>query len=151
MKPRTLEMTAAIFENAVLPEIRGGGSFVLTVTGSSMAPTLHPGRDAVLLEEADAVKTGDILLFQRPTGEFILHRCIRIRGDKLTMNGDAQSWSEEIDLSQVRAKATKRCRAGKWQNFSSLYAALWRHTRPFRPALLKLKAKLRQIRQWAGQ
>lgn len=138
METKTQEMTPQIFENAVLPAIREGGSFVLTVTGCSMAPTLHPG-DPVLLSSGENIRVGDILLFQRGSGEFILHRCVRVRGDRLTMNGDAQGWTEDISQAQVRAKAVKRCRAGKWGNFNPLWAALWRHTRPFRPALLRLK------------
>lgn len=143
MEHRRLEMTPQFFENAVLPEIKDGGTFVLTVTGSSMAPTLRSGTDAVLLEEADTVKAGDILLFRRQSGEFILHRCIAIGKGRLTMNGDAQSWTEQIEPAQVRAKATKRFRGGKWQTLSPLWGRFWPLTRPFRPALLKLKAKLR--------
>lgn len=138
MGPKTREMTPEIFENAVLPAIRAGGSFVLTVTGYSMSPTLHPG-DPVLLSSAENIRAGDILLFQRLSGEFILHRCLRVRGDRLTMNGDAQGWTEEISKAQVRAKAVKRCRSGKWGNFNPLWAALWRYARPFRPAILRLK------------
>lgn len=143
MEAKVRQMSSEIFETAVLPAIEAGGSFQLTVTGSSMAPTLHAGEDAVLLEKAEAIQTGDILLFRRSTGAYILHRCIRIRGDRLTMNGDAQSWTEEISKSQVCAKAVKLRRAGKWEENRPLYAALWPLTRKLRPLLLKIRTKLR--------
>ncbi len=142
METKIQEMTPEIFANAVLPAIREGGSFVLTVTGFSMAPTLRPG-DPVLLASWEKIRVGDILLFQRQSGEFILHRCVRVRGDRLTMNGDAQVWTEEISKTQVRAKAVKRCRGGKWGPFNPLWAALWRYARPFRRLILGLWRRLK--------
>ncbi len=133
------ELTAKLFEEAVLPAVAAGGSFQLTVTGSSMAPTLKNGVDAVLLEKAEHIQPGDILLFQRKDGSFILHRCVRIRKGKLTVNGDAQVWTEDISLSQVRAKAVKLYRRGKWRSARPFLGRLWSLTRRIRPLLIRLK------------
>jgi phage repressor protein C with HTH and peptisase S24 domain len=52
------------------------GSFVLTATGSSMEPFLKGGRDRVTLVPPGArpVRRGDVVLFQRDCGAFVLHR-----------------------------------------------------------------------------
>ena len=51
------------------------GSVVLTITGTSMYPTMLGGRDQVVLEKPDrALKRGDLPLYRRKNGQFILHK-----------------------------------------------------------------------------
>ncbi|MBQ9838940.1 MAG: S24/S26 family peptidase [Oscillospiraceae bacterium] len=132
---KTRELTPQHLAEGVIPAIEAGGRFQLTVTGSSMAPTLHPG-DAVLLEKAEKPKVGDILLFRRADGSYILHRCIAVSGGRLTMNGDAQSWTEQISPAQVCAVAAMLFRKGKWEKPGRLYGRVWPMTRRLRPVLL---------------
>ena len=83
----------------------GGGIVPLRVTGTSMLPLLHPGRSVVWLEGIkEPPKRGDILLFRRNDGAFVLHRVRKILdGGRLVMNGEAQSWCEVIAPDAVRA------------------------------------------------
>ena len=66
----------------------------LLVTGSSMEPFLHGGKDRVVLRRAAAVRKGDIVLFRRPGGAYVLHRAVKICADGFYAAGDAQSWRE---------------------------------------------------------
>ncbi len=66
-------------------------SVTIPVKGNSMQPTLSPG-DAVTLSSMDGhtVQRGDILLYRRIDGSYILHRVVRVTADTLEFCGDAQ-------------------------------------------------------------
>lgn len=117
-----------------------GEAVTLQISGDSMRPTLKPGRDAAILEPiGDApIHRGDILLFtslRSPSG-YSVHRVIRVNGDTLTMNGDAQNWTEDIQRDAVLARAIALLRRGEPMNvdgvFYRLYVTLWGITRPIR-------------------
>lgn len=76
--------------------IAEGVRFPLVVSGSSMEPFLHPGRDSVILSAVGErrVRRGDILLFGRGDGSFVLHRVHRVDSRGVWFIGDAQSFIE---------------------------------------------------------
>ena len=92
-----------------------GGSFELTVTGTSMYPTLLGGRDQVVLQKADRpLRRGDLPLYRRRNGQFILHRIVSVQADgSFTCCGDHQ-WIKEpgIRPEDVEALAVRFCRKG---------------------------------------
>jgi signal peptidase len=62
------------------PTFLGGPAVYVTVTGTSMEPTLHDG-DLVVLREEDTYGTGDVIAYRVPEGEpgagyRIVHRVI---------------------------------------------------------------------------
>lgn len=136
-------------EEKLLPIIREtlgcGGKFVLTVTGNSMAPTLHHLKDKVELVSplVRPAARGEIVLFQRLTGECILHRVMERKDHRLRINGDAQTWTEVIHAGQVLGVVSRFQRNGRWYDCDRIayraYVALWRMLRPFRPMLFRLK------------
>lgn len=69
-----------------------GREVSLKVVGNSMAPFLCNGRDYVFFS---ALKNepgiGDIVLFRRKNGSYILHRVCRITGEGYFMVGDNQN------------------------------------------------------------
>lgn len=125
-----------------------GGSFVLTVTGNSMRPTLVPQRDQVCLTAPGKLRKGDIIFFRRHSGEYVLHRVLRIDSKGLTVNGDSQTWTETVQPPQVIGVVSRICRGGKWQDTDSLparlHGLLWPATRTVRPGLIRLKQMLRK-------
>ena len=85
--------------------IARGESFRLYPRGTSMEPMLYAGRDSVLLGAAEPIEIGDILLYRRTGGAFVLHRLIDRRRGTLTMCGDHQCELEYgITEKQVLAK-----------------------------------------------
>ncbi len=73
-------------------QLANGGVANLVVKGSSTAPMLHNGRDSVTLTPpAGPVKRGDVILYQRENGRYVLHRVIRCREDGLLCCGGG-SW-----------------------------------------------------------
>ena len=125
--------------------------FVLSVTGTSMRPTLRSKGDKVelLSKELRAVKKGEIIFFERENGTCVLHRVLKVNGDILTVNGDAQAWTETLDISQVVGVANRLCRKEKWVSCDSFlykfYSGLVMHTLFFRKVYAKVISILRKI------
>ena len=87
----------------------------LVVSGNSMSPFLIHGRDTVYLSRLTRpVRRGDILLYQRANGAYILHRVWKVCPDSYTMVGDAQTVLEPgIRDDQIIAIVTAVQRKGK--------------------------------------
>lgn len=121
--------------------------FILGVTGNSMRPTLRNSGDKVelLSKKKRAIKKGEIVFFERENGTCVMHRVLKVCGDILTVNGDAQPWTETLNVSQVVGVANRFCRKGKWVSCDGflykLYSGLVMHTLIVR----KVYAKVRSI------
>lgn len=87
----------------------------LVITGSSMNPFLVHGRDTVYLSSLTRpVRRGDMLLYRRENGSYVLHRVFKAAPESLTMIGDAQTILEPgIQPEQVIAVVTRVERKGK--------------------------------------
>lgn len=143
---RTLDTTAYL--NAVCQMLSDGAASVpVPVTGVSMRPFLRTG-DFVYVELPDGpIRKGDILLFQRPNGQYVLHRVMKIRKDGYLMLGDSQLEMEPIHASCVRAKAASARIQGqivaegsfRWWMFSHP----WRWLAPWRKQIAWLHAHLK--------
>ena len=101
---RTLDTNQYL--DAVCRMLEDGATTVpVPVTGVSMRPFLRAG-DFVYVElPGEKIRKGDILLFQRPNGQYILHRVVKCRKDGYLMLGDSQLEREPIHSDWVRAKA----------------------------------------------
>jgi hypothetical protein len=102
--------------HTILGEILLSGQPVtITVTGSSMQPFLRHSKDRVYLLRCDPseIKRGDIVLYARDDGTWVLHRVYRANG-LFTMIGDSQ-WILEPNIrkDQIMAKALYALRGGK--------------------------------------
>ena len=69
---------------------QGHRDVTVPVKGSSMVPFLHNGDVVYLNLPERPAKRGDILLYLRPDGRYILHRVVRRRKRGLLMTGEAQ-------------------------------------------------------------
>lgn len=129
-----------------------GLTVTLPVTGNSMKPLFSHKRDSVVLSACDpySLKRGDVPLYRRDDGQYVLHRIVRVEEDTYTLTGDAQ-WELEIGLPKknVLAVMTGFIRKGKavnCQNFSyRVYVAVWMCLRPLRPMMVRVRRKLRSI------
>ncbi len=131
-----------------LPRIREAleklGVCRLSVTGNSMLPFLHGGRDAVYLVPATArIRRGDLIFYLRSADFPVLHRVVRVRGDgSFLCTGDIQKELEPVRPSQLIAKADKAEINGKLRSLSSLpvriFVGLWLLTRPVRPLMVRI-------------
>ena len=124
--------------------IEEGHEVNMVIAGSSMAPFLCNERDCVYLKAPDGkLKVGDIVFFQRPGGQYILHRICRIKKDGYYIVGDAQTQIEgPVSREQIFAVATAAKRKGKmighgdfWWDF---FEKVWPRVIPLRPAIRRL-------------
>ena len=110
------------------------------VTGNSMCPFLYPG-DVVYLNPVSALKSGDIVLFTRCDGSYVLHRIYRIqKNGTYLMLGDNQLQLEPVPAEQIHGMVTSaRCKEKmltpkslRWWCFEKLWS------RPLRRVIGKL-------------
>lgn len=123
-------------------------SVPLVISGGSMVPFLVHGRDLVYLSKVTApLKRGDMILYRRDNGRYILHRIWRIEKESFTMVGDAQTVLEPgIRPDQVLARVTAVRRKGKllrsgsfWWEF---FEKVWIRIVPLRRSLMSAYSHL---------
>ena len=111
----------------------------LVISGSSMTPFLVPGRDVVYLSKVkESLTRGDMVLYRRDNGRYILHRIVCVDADSYTMLGDAQTVPEPgIRRDQILAVVTAVRRKGKLLKQGSclwfFFKAVWIRMVPLRP------------------
>lgn len=138
------------FLDAVCELLRQGETNIaIPVTGGSMVPFLHSGDMAYLNLPDTPLKKGDIVLYTRATGQYILHRICKINSDgSFLMVGDAQQTLEHLaGADQIHARVTsvrheeKLYRPGmpRWW----IYQHVWLWLRPVRRRLMKLRGMLK--------
>lgn len=131
--------------------IRDGHEVSLSVFGSSMTPFLGDGRDRVFLRKPDGkLKKGDIVLYRRKNGDYVLHRICRVKkqAERYDMIGDAQTKIEkDIRREQIYAKAVRIERKGKFKTPGSLYwlffQYIWVRIIPMRHLILQIYKAIR--------
>ena len=116
----------------------------LTITGNSMSPFLIHGRDTVYLSRLTRpARRGDMLLYRRDNGAYILHRVYAVTPDAYSMVGDAQTELEHgIRPDQVIAVVTRVARKEQelrpgsfWWEF---FATAWLRLLPLRRPIHRL-------------
>lgn len=132
-----------------LCELTEKGETVSTVvSGGSMIPFLAGNRDFVCLEKPRReLRVGDIVLFRRLNGDFILHRIRYIRDDGYYLIGDRQTVTEgPVNSEQILALVTRVRRKDRWLTPKSIrwnfYSRVWLRMIPLRPAVFRIRDAL---------
>lgn len=88
----------------------------LNITGNSMLPFLKPNRDRVMLKKfCPPAERGDILLYRRPNGDYVLHRVTKANEKGIFFSGDIQGIEEgPVSENDIYAVVSKAFRNGKW-------------------------------------
>ena len=123
----------------------------LVISGGSMVPFLIPKRDSVYLSKADRkLKRGDMVLYQRDNGHYVLHRVFRAEKGLYTMVGDAQTELERgIRPDQIFAVATAVRRKEKLMRKNSFwwffFEKIWIRMVPLRPVIMKAYQRMSSL------
>ena len=143
---------ASVIGPKIREKLALGETVTLQISGDSMRPTLHPRRDALVLENLKQwpPKKGEILFFQRESGGYVLHRVIKVVGEGCIVNGDAQTWTEgPVTQEMSIARASALIRNGRVINADNLlYRMLlraWGITRPLRFKMFALWRKVKGV------
>ena len=130
--------------NLTLSLLREGHTNVpVTVSGSSMVPFLRPGDTVYLNPVEELPRRGDIVLFTRPSGQYILHRVVKVNADgSYIMLGDAQTQRERIEsAASIHGIVVSALHKGKLLTPKSfrwrIFATVWQWVVPLRPFIMK--------------
>lgn len=134
----------------MLPLIRevigNGGSFTLYPRGTSMLPLIREGVDAVELVAAGVPARGDIVLFRRRDGSFVLHRIVGVSSDGYTVCGDHQHMLERgITPDCIEAKVAAILRDGVRVPVTDPRYLRYVRSLAFRRARARLRARIKRI------
>ena len=95
---------------SVLRELAEEGKVVsMLITGSSMSPFLCHNRDYIYFTRPDReLRRGDMVFYQRDTGQYVMHRIYKKKPDGYYMVGDAQTQIEgPLRREQIFARIVK--------------------------------------------
>ena len=148
-------------DNEIIEEVirlvEEGVSVTLPVNGSSMLPFIIGGKESVILQKpvivqsqsnpdqsSDWLKVGDVVLAWVDGNRYVVHRIIRIDGDRVTLMGDGNLvGTEHCSLSDVKAIATHvvdshEQRHDLYTSRRKVGVRLWWLLRPIRRYLLAI-------------
>lgn len=131
----------------VVTLLNEGLEVVLRVKGQSMLPFVIGDRDSVILRKVSPLKRHDIVLAHLPNGHYVLHRIIRIHGERLTLMGDGNLRATESCLQEeVAGKVIRIQREAREYPIDSCLmqwkVKIWIALRPIRRYLLAVWRRL---------
>ncbi|MBQ8835479.1 MAG: S24/S26 family peptidase [Oscillospiraceae bacterium] len=150
MESKVKVVDPEVLMGPLLSAVEEAESVPLVISGSSMTPFLVHGRDTVFLSKVTRpLKKGDMILYRRDNGAYILHRICRAEGETYTLVGDAQTLLERgIRRDQVLALVTAVRRKGKllrkgsfWWDF---FEKVWINVIPLRPMIVAAYARIKR-------
>jgi hypothetical protein len=80
-------------------EIQQNGKLIYTNVGDSMMPLLRQNRDLMIIEKPNGrLKKYDVPLYKRDSGQYVLHRILKVRKDDYVICGDNR-WQREYGIT----------------------------------------------------
>ena len=128
---------------------REGVRVTFPVKGQSMLPFIIGGKESViLLGPGGLVDVGDVVLAWVDGNRYVVHRIIRIDGDRVTLMGDGNvACTEHCMLGDIKARVTHVVSADNKEHdlhnrWRMLAARLWYWLRPIRRYLLAIYKRI---------
>lgn len=124
----------------------GRGPVPVLVSGNSMRPFLRPGDMVNLDSLTRPPRRGDVVLFTRRNGQYVLHRIWRVLPDGgCLLLGDNQTRPEPVPAGRIRAVAVSARRRGRLEKPGRpvwwFYAHIWLLLTPWREKIGALRRK----------
>ncbi|MGN1481193.1 S24/S26 family peptidase [Porcipelethomonas sp.] len=139
-------MNKSTFED----EIQRTGRLIYTNVGDSMMPLIRQGKDLVIIEKAvGRLKKYDVPLYKRDSGQYVLHRILKVREDGYVICGDNR-WQKEYGITDrnIIGVLTGIVRDGKTISVNDkkyrIYVHLWCDFFPVRAFILHAKNFLKR-------
>ena len=146
-------MTDDIIIGEAVRLVNEGNSVTLPVKGWSMLPFIIGWKESVILQKPTHPRWGDVVLAWVDGCRYVVHRIIRIDGERVTLMGDGNvTGTEHCTVSDIKAVATHVVGAdgqphdlyNRWRYQS---AKVWYCLRPVRRYLLWLYRKGKNIKR----
>ena len=142
-------MTNSSFEEILEKE----GRLVYTNVGDSMWPFIREGRDLVVIERVSGkLEKYDVPLYRRDSGQYVLHRVLKVRENDYVLCGDNR-WRRETGVTDrhILGVLTAVIRDGKELPVTDrryrLYVHLWCDPFALRAFLLRGIHFLKRMRK----
>lgn len=79
-------------------EIQRKGKLIYTNVGDSMMPLIRQGKDLMIIEKTEGrLKKYDVPLYKRDSGQYVLHRILKVREKDYVICGDNR-WQKEYGV-----------------------------------------------------
>lgn len=120
-----------MYKSTFEDEIQNRGQLIYTNVGDSMMPFIRQGRDVLVISKVHGrLKKYDVPLYKRDSGQYVLHRILKVCKDDYIICGDNR-WHREYGISDrhIIGVLTSVIRNGKeipvtkWKY--RLYVHLW--------------------------
>ena len=125
--------------------IERDGRLVYTNVGDSMRPLIRQDRDILIIEKPNGrLKKYDVPLYKRDSGQYVLHRVLKVRENDYVICGDNR-YNKEYGITDrhIIGVLTAVVRDGKEVPITDLryrlYVHLWCDLFPLRAFILKAK------------
>ncbi len=135
-------------DNEIIEEairlVEDGVSVTLPVNGTSMLPFIIGGKESVILQKPKQQKVGDVVLAWADGCRYVVHRIIRIDGERVTLMGDGNlAGTERCTVGDIKATAThvvddKERTHYLYNRWRKSAAKMWFWLRPVRRYLLAI-------------
>ena len=129
--------------------VREGVNVTLPVNGYSMLPFIIGGKESVILHPSGQIDVGDVVLAWVNGCRYVVHRIVRIDGDRITLMGDGNLTTEHCALSDIKARVTHVVDAKDkthylYNTWRMLGAKVWYWLRPIRRYLLAIYRRVKR-------
>ncbi len=121
------------------------GRLTYTTRGVSMRPLLRQGKDVVVIEKPkEHCRKYDTVLFLRKNGQYVLHRILKVCGERYWIVGDNCISGEMVNADQIIGVMTSvrrgRCTISVTDWRYRLYTHIWCDAYPVRFFLLRVRS-----------
>ena len=130
-------------------ELDKKGIRVYTNKGNSMYPLIRQGKDVLIIKKCNTrLKKMDVPLYKRESGQYVLHRIIKVNENDYVIRGD-NTYSNETGIrdDQILGVLSGVIRSGKEISVNSfgykLYSYFWYYTYYLRKIIIKIKRCIR--------
>ena len=118
-------------------ELKAGHAIIAQTVGDSMKPLLRQGETQVALVPLNGpLKKGDLPLYQRPNGKYVLHRVVDVRRGAYYTRGDNRFGEERVEPEWMLGVTQAVIRDGKTIPVTDpayqRYVAFWLGSYPLR-------------------
>lgn len=130
-------------------ELDKKGILVYTNKGNSMYPLIRQGKDVLIIKKSNRrLKKMDVPLYKRKSGQYVLHRIIKVNENDYVIRGDNTYYNETgIRDDQILGVLSGVIREGKEISVDSfgykLYSYFWYYTYYLRKLIIKIKRCIR--------
>ena len=128
-------------------EIASGRPTVILTVGDSMKPLLYNKSTRVVIMKTNGdLKKNDLPVYKRPSGQFVMHRIIKVDEDYYYTRGDNRCGLEQVPKVWVQGVVTEIYRKNRRFSVRSkgyrTYVYLWKLFYPVRWVFYKIRSRM---------